>query len=78
MSDPVRSAIEAVEQERVRFMPERRLYEVEGHGGTYEVKLEPTCTCPAGQHGKRCYHILAAAMVAHRNREGQTDVAGGD
>lgn len=23
-----------------------------------------TCTCPAGQHGRRCYHLLAATALA--------------
>lgn len=34
---------------------------------TYAVNaVTKTCTCPAGQHGRRCYHVGAVLLIASR------------
>jgi hypothetical protein len=39
---------------------------VSSHGNaTYTVDIHTrTCTCPAGDHGRRCYHLAAAEILA--------------
>lgn len=45
----------------------RNLFQVVSSDGTtvYDVDLAAgSCTCKAGQYGRRCYHISAAAALA--------------
>lgn len=45
----------------------RALYQAaSSHGdNTYEVDAATGgCTCPAGQHNRRCYHVAAAQILA--------------
>lgn len=44
----------------------RNLFQVVGsRGDLYDVDLAAgSCTCPAGQHGRACYHIRSAAVLA--------------
>jgi hypothetical protein len=42
-----------------------RVYAVAGsRGDTYSTSAAGECSCPAGTHGRRCYHLAAVALYA--------------
>lgn len=42
---------------------------------TYEVDARAgSCTCPAGRHGRRCYHVYGAAILAAAGQHEQRRV----
>ncbi len=45
---------------------------VHGNNGTYSVTYGPrdgwACGCPAGQHGRRCSHLVAVELVTTARR----------
>lgn len=44
-----------------------RLFRATSSNGTVIYLTDPnagTCTCLAGQHGRRCYHLAAASVLA--------------
>lgn len=74
-------AIAAVTEGRVERAPRAVVCFVEGsEGDLYTVVLPldrdhaDVCTCPAGQHGRRCYHVEAAELLAHRDALGSPPV----
>lgn len=76
MSDIVGAkAISLVQRGGVVERPGRRVFEAEGsNGATHIVVLGvgrrgASCTCAAGQAGRRCYHVAAARLLVAKERD---------
>lgn len=69
-------AISLVTRGGVHETDERGVYTVEGSepGKRYVVTLgaDESCTCRAGECGRRCYHLAAAKIYSGRKRAAES------
>jgi len=59
----VRDALELIGEGAI--LPVRRIsfVSISSDGGDVYVTTPHTCTCPAGEHGRTCYHTAAARLL---------------
>lgn len=53
-------------------------WRVAGRQGVYVVGADGACSCPAGKHGRPCYHALAARLVTSGSGKGAPSVSATD
>lgn len=61
----IEKAVELIEHGQI--VRDGRVYRVTASDGHTHYDVDPyrqTCTCTAGQHGRRCYHLAAASYLA--------------